>query len=127
VVGTTVTFAIGVHVVVVREGRGERTLPLLSRTDKPKMYSSPGAGHYIKAVAANGQTVTLEDGSVWTVIPEQQFLTREWQPLSGITVTYDRRDPPTATADEAARAEFDYLLTNTDADEGASAKLASER
>jgi hypothetical protein len=74
-------------------------------------YASLGGGHYIKAVGADGESVTLEDGSVWEIDSRARFFTEHWQPLENITVR--RTDPQNG---------FNYEIDNTDQDDGALAR-----
>lgn len=114
VMNTPVAFAIEGNIVYVRQGDAERALTLIKRTEKPKTYSATGGGHFVKTVADEGLTVTLEDGSIWQIDPAEQHRTAHWQPLAGITVISGAGRSTTA---------FDYVLTNTDEDEGAPAKV----
>ena len=74
-------------------------------------YGAIGGGHYVKSVSAAGDSVTLEDGSVWEIHPRLQFQVTEWEPSAGIAV---RRTQP--------EDGFPYEMTNLDADEGVAAR-----
>jgi hypothetical protein len=111
---TKVTFALEGDMVYVRQGTAERPLRLIQHTNKLKHYGAAGAGHFVKTVADQGLTVTLEDGSVWDLDPRRQDRTSTWQPLAGIIVSYD---------EEQADNGYNYFLNNTDEDEGALARL----
>ena len=111
--GAAVTFAVEGDTVYVRQGNAERACRLLKKTERRKTYGAPGAGHYIKDIVNEGLTVTLEDGSVWAIDPTQQYTTRHWQVLAGIAVS------------QLEPGDFDYMLNNTDDDEGAPARLIS--
>ena len=111
--GATVTFAVEGDTVYVRQGNAERACRLVKRTARRKTYGAPGAGHYIKDIVNEGLTLTLEDGSVWAIDPTQQYSTRHWQVLAGIAVS------------RLEQSDFDYMLNNTDDDEGAPARLIS--
>ena len=82
-------------------------------------YASTGGGHYIKAVGPDGQSVTLEDGSVWEIDPRSWFVTVHWQPLEGITV---RRTAPDTAKNGDVEPGFNYEIDNTDQDDGALAR-----
>lgn len=126
-VGKPVTFAVGATTVYVQEGSSERILHLLKRTPKLKVYSAAGPGHYLESVTGNGLTLTLEDGSVWEVSPQYVYRTKGWQPFAGITVTHDNSALPSIDVLPQAPNEYDYFLNNTDEDDGAGARLVSER
>jgi hypothetical protein len=113
--GASVAFAVDNDIVYVREGDGsERRLRLLKRTRKLPHYPAAGSGHFIRATSEGGQTVTLEDGSVWDIDPRTQFKAAEWEPLAGITVHATEEDP-----------DFNYILNNTDADDWTFATIAA--
>jgi hypothetical protein len=115
--GASVAFAVESDIVYIREDDGrEHRLRLLKSTRKLKHYPSAGPGHFIRATADGGQTITLEDGSVWEIDPTKQFTTEEWRPLDGITVH--------AKPEEFG---FNYILNNADADDWALARLVSLR
>lgn len=124
-VGKPVIFAVVNRTVYIQQGTAEWTLHLLKRTEKHKTYDASGSGHFVKAVTGDGSRLTLEDGSVWDVSPTQQFRTVGWLPFAGIMVSYDDRELPRTVLLEEDGPEFDYFLTNTDEDEGASARLVS--
>lgn len=111
--GAPVTFAVDGDTVYVRQGNAERACRLVKRTERRKTYGAPGAGHYIKDIVNEGLTVTLEDGSVWAIDPTEQYSTRDWQVFAGIAVS------------QLEPGDFDYMLNNTDDDEGAPARLIS--
>jgi hypothetical protein len=114
-VGAAVLFAVENDIVYIREGDGgERRLRLLKSTRKLKHYSGAGPGHFIRATGGGGQTITLEDGSVWEIDPRTQFKTAEWEPLAGITVHLTEEDP-----------DFNYILNNTDVDDWSFAIIAT--
>ena len=111
--GAPVTFAVEGDTVYVRQGNAERTCRLVKKTERRKTYGAPGAGHYIKDIVNEGLRVTLEDGSVWAIDPTEQYSTRDWQVFAGIAVS------------QLEPGDFDYMLNNTDDDEGAPARLIS--
>ena len=117
--GQPVTFALDAsekNTIYIREGSdGERSLQLVKATRKLKMYSAAGSGHYIRAMADDGLTLTLEDGSVWSLDPRLQFQTRDWQPKEGISVRYGEQE-----------AGFNYEVDDDDRDEGALAVLTKQ-
>jgi hypothetical protein len=76
-------------------------------------YTATGAGHYIKAMSADGLRVTLEDNSVWDLDPRSQYFTIEWRALEGIAVR---------TSD--SEQNFNYEIDNIDTDEGAPARYS---
>ena len=108
--GSAVKFAVDKDRVYVldRSGR-EHELRLVRRVDLT--YAALGSGHYIKAVGANGESVTLEDGSTWELDPGAYFFTAGWKPLDGIAVR--TTDPDRG---------FTYEIDNTDQDNGALAR-----
>jgi hypothetical protein len=108
--GTPVKFALEGNRAFVLDGQGkEHELRVLRTVDLN--YTATGAGHYIKAMSADGLRVTLEDNSVWALDPRSQFFTIEWQPFAGIAV---RRSD--------SEQNFDYEIDNTDTDDGALAR-----
>jgi hypothetical protein len=111
--GTPVTFAIEEKTIYVRDGDAERALRLIKRTEKLKSYSANGGGHYIKALADAGLTITLEDGSIWEIDPRGQYRSSQWQVEQGMSV----RPTPEDNG-------FNYELANTDVDEAVLARLA---
>jgi hypothetical protein len=76
-------------------------------------YTAFGSGHLLRAVSADGQYLTLEDGSRWEVLASDQFNSAEWQPNASMTVR-PVRDPEHG---------FNYELLNTTDDEGVMAKF----
>lgn len=71
-----------------------------------KTYSAAGPGHSIRAVGQDGRTVTLEDGSAWTVDPRTQYKVAEWTAGAQISVHFTDEDP-----------DFNYILNNDDLDD----------
>jgi hypothetical protein len=96
--------------VLDRDGK-EHELRLVRRVDLT--YSAIGGGHYVKTVGADGQSVTLEDGSIWEIDPRAQFFTVDWQPFDNIAI---RRTAPDRG--------FNYEIDNTDQDNGALARYS---
>ena len=108
--GTSVKFAIEGSRAFVLDRRGvEHEMRVLRTVDLN--YTATGAGHFIKAMAADGLRVTLDDNSVWDLDPRSQFFTIEWQALEGISV---RRSD--------SEQNFNYEIDNIDRDEGALAR-----
>jgi len=97
----------------------ERPSPVPRKTDV--VYASAGSGHYIKAVGPDGQSVTLEDGSVWEIDPRSRFFTVHWQPLEGITV---RRIASDTARQSTGEPGFNYEIDNIDQDDGALARYS---
>jgi hypothetical protein len=111
--GASVTFAVEEKTVYVREGdAGERSLRLVKAVRKLKSYGFAGPGHFIKAMGDDGRTLTLEDGSVWEIDERTTFKTVGWEAKQGVTVRASNEED-----------DFNYFLDNTDADEGALARL----
>ena len=109
---TIVKFALEDSRIVVLDSRGkEHELRVVRKVDLN--YSAVGSGHFIKAVAAEGQSVTLEDGSVWEIDPRSWFFTADWQAFERISI---RRTVP----DDG----FTYEIDNTDQDDGALARYS---
>lgn len=75
------------------------------------MYVS-GKHHWLKSNIDNGSLITLEDGSVWEVAPDEKVEAMLWLSLSGITVeaSYD------------GSSQYDYLLINMDDKEAVHAR-----
>ena len=112
--GEAVAFAVESDVVYVREGATtERPLRLVKTTRKLRTYGAAGPGHFIRAIGEAGQTITLEDGSVWDVDSRTEFKTAGWEVLAGITVHTTEEDP-----------NFNYILNNTDVDDWTFVTLA---
>ncbi|HEX4517683.1 MAG TPA: thioredoxin family protein [Polyangiaceae bacterium] len=82
-------------------------LMALAPAQRPALqtYGAAGPGHAIKTIDRDGATVTLEDGSVWTVDPRTQYLVAEWQAGAQISVHFTEEDPA-----------FNYILNNDDID-----------
>ena len=109
---TSVKFALEDSRIIVLDGSGkEHELRVVRKVDLN--YSAVGSGHFIKAVGADGQSVTLEDGSVWEIDTRSWFFTAEWQPLERISI---RR--------AASENGFNYEIDNTDQDNGALARYS---
>jgi hypothetical protein len=105
-----VTFAVEGNRAFVRDAKGaEHELHVLRSVDLN--YTATGSGHFVKAISADGLTLTLEDNSVWDLDPLSQHFTIEWQAFDGISV---RRSGPDQ--------DFDYEIDNTAKDEGALAR-----
>jgi len=112
-VGGAVAFAIDGDTLYVRQKSGaERALAIVRRTKKLPTYDATGPGHSIRAVGEAGETITLEDGSVWSVDPRTAFKVAEWQPLAQISVHSTAEDP-----------DFNYILNNGDVDDWTFATL----
>ena len=110
--GTSVKFAVeGSRVFVLDRREVEHELRVLRTVDLN--YTAIGAGHFIKAISADGLRVTLDDNSIWDLDPRSQFFTIEWQAFEGIAV---RRSD--------SEQNFDYEIDNTDRDEGALARYS---
>jgi hypothetical protein len=77
-------------------------------------YEALGGGHLIQKVSANGQFVTLEDGSLWEIEPSVRFQTVDWLPMAAVTVSRAQGVGP-----------YVYELANTQDDEGALAKYVA--
>ena len=77
-------------------------------------YEAIGGGHLVQKVSADGQFVTLEDGSVWEIEPSVRFQTADWQPMAAVTVSRAHGVGP-----------YVYELANTQEDEGALARYIS--
>jgi hypothetical protein len=108
--GAAVTIAVeGSRAFVLDRQGQEHELRVLRTVDLD--YRATGAGHFIKAISADGLRVTLEDNSIWELDPRSQFFTIEWQPFAGIAV---RRSD--------SEQNFDYEIDNTDTDDGALAR-----
>ena len=95
---------------VTRTSRGASRAPDL------KTYHAAGPGHSIQSVGDAGRTLTLEDGSVWSVDPRTQFKVSSWQDGALITVVLTKEDP-----------DFNYVLNNEDVDDWTFAVLLSEK
>src|SRR5262245_57105696 len=84
-VDTAVKFVVEAErVFVLDRNNREHELKLVRRVDLN--YSAYGGGHYIKSIAEDGTSLTLEDGSLWEIDPRAYYFTSRWQPLEGITV-----------------------------------------
>ena len=115
--GGTMSFAIdGDTMYVRRKVGGDRALTIVKRAKKLAAYGATGPGHSIRLVGEGGRTITLEDGSVWTVDPRTAFKVAEWQPLAEISVHATAEDP-----------DFNYILNNGDVDDWTFATLVSEK
>jgi hypothetical protein len=77
-------------------------------------YEAIGGGHLLQKVSADGQFVTLEDGSLWEIEPSVRFQTADWQPMAAVTVSRAQGVGP-----------YVYELANTQDDEGALARYIS--
>jgi hypothetical protein len=109
---TAVKFVIeGSRIIVLDDRRKEHELRVVRKVDLN--YPGVGGGHFIKAVGADGQSVTLEDGSVWEIDTRSWFFTADWQPLERISI---RRSTP--------EDGFNYEIDNTDQDDGALARYS---
>ena len=78
----------------------------------PARYGAPGSGHLLRETREGGRYLTLEDGSQWEVHPRDRFQTAAWEADSNVTVRTTR-----------AEDGFTYEIVNTQADEGALARL----
>jgi len=81
-----------------------------------KTYNAAGPGHSIKAIGEDGRTLTLEDGSVWSVDQRTQFKVAAWEEGALITVVLTKEDP-----------DFNYVLNNEDVDAWTFAVLLSQK
>jgi hypothetical protein len=113
--GTSVQFAIeGRTLYVLDAAEVEHALTLVGSASKYSSdYSALGGGHYVKAVARDGQSITLEDGSRWDMDPLQHFAVAGWQADDLITIRRSTDDPA-----------FAYEIDNTSQDDGS---LANHR
>ena len=82
-----------------------------ARTTAPT-YAALGGGHLLRAITDAGRFVTLEDGSRWEIHPRDRFQTEDWEPEANLTVRTTR-----------AEDGYGYEIVNTQADEGALARL----
>lgn len=69
--------------------------------------------HWIKAVIERGQTIQLDDGSVWQINPLNKVDAILWLPVQRITIV------------ESGNALYPHKLVNTDSKSTAEAKLIS--
>jgi len=60
------------------------TAPSLSQS--PQRSSGCENGHWIQSVAANGEIIKLEDGSIWQVDGVDRVTSSIWLPVSNITI-----------------------------------------
>jgi hypothetical protein len=77
---------------------------------------SLGGGHWIET-NADGEVITLEDGSIWAIDPIDTVDAVLWLPTSEITIIESNDGSP----------GYDYLLINTDDSEKAHAKYLGQR
>jgi hypothetical protein len=70
-------------------------------------YGAIGGGHYIKAVASDGASLTLEDDTRWDIDPRQHFAVATWRPEDLISVRRSTDDP-----------SFAFEIDNTSQDDG---------
>ncbi len=78
----------------------------------PSAYTAFGGGHVLRSISAEGQYLTLEDGSRWEVGAADRFQTVEWQTDAIMTVSASHGENG-----------FDYHLLNTTADESVAARF----
>lgn len=56
-------------------------------TDKPFYFTShPGAMHNVTMVGQRGEFIYLEDGSIWTVCPEDHFIVNTWNQKDSLII-----------------------------------------
>jgi hypothetical protein len=72
-----------------------------------------GGGHWIKSVIERGQTIQLENGSLWQINPLNKVDAILWMSMEQITVV------------ESGNALYPYKLVNTSSKSAAEAKLIS--
>jgi hypothetical protein len=77
-------------------------------------YAGLNARHWIKAVVERGQTIQLEDGSLWQLNPFNKVDAILWLITERITVI------------ESENALYPYKLINSDSKSAAEAKLISK-
>jgi hypothetical protein len=110
--GAPVSFVLldaGPTLVVRDSANTEHRLVFLSARKKYTTdYAAAGPGHFIKAVTADGASITLEDGSRWDIDPLARFGVTEWAPLEMISIRRSTDDP-----------DFGYEIDNTSRDDGA--------
>jgi hypothetical protein len=86
----------------------EHALHVVETTPKYSTeYGALGGGHYIKAVAPGGVSLTLEDDSRWDIDPRQRFAVAAWHPDDLISVRRSTDDPA-----------FAFEIDNTSQDDG---------
>ena len=108
--GIVVQYAIEQRMLYVLDAdKVEHPLRLVGASPKySASYGAVGGGHFIKAVAADGTRLTLEDNSRWDIDPRVSFSVTEWQPDDLVSV---RR-----SIDDKA---FAFEVDNTSRDDGA--------
>jgi hypothetical protein len=98
---------------LVRQRVNALTLPLRP----PAGFAvSLGSGHWIET-NADGEVITLEDGSIWKIDPLDQVDAQLWLETSEITVIESADGSP----------GYDYLLINTDDSEKAHARYIGQK
>ena len=70
-------FAGGTHAPESRLALAEKSL---------SYYGIPLAAHYVREIDPMGSIVTIEDGSIWTISPEDQWVVRNWQGIIDLTI-----------------------------------------
>ena len=108
--GSSVQYAIESRTLYVLDAeKVEHALAIVSVAARySSSYSAPGSGHYLRAVAPGGASVTLEDGSRWDIDPRAHFSVANWQPEDLISVRHSNDDP-----------SYAYEIDNTSQDDGA--------
>ncbi len=83
-------------------------------TVKRKRYFFTGDGHWVKGRIDSGNSIRLEDDSLWQVNPVDRIMCSLWLCTEKIVVA------------KSQNPSYPYLLINTDDDEEVEAKLISD-
>ena len=81
---------------------------------KRNRYLFTGDGHWLKERAGSGNSIRLEDDSLWEVNPADRITCSLWLCTEGIVVA------------ESQNPDYPYLLTNTDDPGKLEARLISD-
>lgn len=68
----------------------------------PVYLTHPGALHFPYSISLYGESVELEDGSIWTVCPEHAYVTLGWLPSDILSIT----------PNHTWFSPYDYVITN---------------